>query len=99
MCGIICELCYVVFHAPDVICRFTRGDVIRCEIDLDNLSISYAKNGQALGKAFDIPNNMRHFAFYPAFTMKNAELDVNFGGAPLKHDLPSYTAIAKVCNI
>lgn len=70
--------------------------MIRCEIDLEGLSISFAKNGASLGKAFDIPNNMRHFAFYPAFTMKNAELDVNFGAAPMKHDLPSYAPIAKV---
>lgn len=77
-------------------CRFTRNDVIRCEIDLDAMSISFAKNGQSLGKAFDIPNNMRHYAFYPAFTMKNAELEVNFGHTPFKAELPSYVPIAKV---
>jgi ATP-dependent RNA helicase DDX1 len=57
---------------------FKLNDVITCYIDLHNLSISFGKNGKFLGKAFDIPTSLRTSYFYPAVSMKNAEIRFNF---------------------
>ncbi|VDD90052.1 unnamed protein product [Enterobius vermicularis] len=45
---------------------FTLGDTIGCMLDLDSGHIGFSKNGQNLGKAFDIPAQLKNSAFYPA---------------------------------
>jgi len=64
--------------------RFVKGDTIGCYLDLDSFTISYSKNGQQLGKAFDIPATLHNTPFYPSVVLKNAEMDFNFGSSPFK---------------
>lgn len=49
---------------------FTLGDTIGCMLDLDSGHIGFSKNGQNLGKAFDIPAQLKNSAFYPAVVLK-----------------------------
>lgn len=72
---------------------FGKGDVIGCWLDCESGTLGYTKNGQQLGAAYTVPrplgrsgNNGR--PLFPAFSLKNAELTVNFGGTPFKHPLP-----------
>lgn len=37
---------------------FGKGDVIGCCLDCGEKSISYLKNGEPLGKAFDVPQHL-----------------------------------------
>ncbi|PSC75014.1 ATP-dependent RNA helicase DDX1 [Micractinium conductrix] len=64
------------------------NDTVGCLLDSDGGTISYTKNGALLGPAFQLPQHMRGQAFYPAVCLKNAELQVNFGGSPFKHAPP-----------
>lgn len=63
---------------------FDRSDVIGCYIDFgddseDNLiRISFTKNGQDLGQAFEFPKNSSS-EFYPHILVKNAKFECNFG--------------------
>lgn len=61
------------------------NDVIGCLLDWDNSSISFSKNGEDLGLAFQIPGKLQGTALYPAICLKNAELIVNFGKEGFKH--------------
>ena len=65
---------------------FGKGDVIGCYLDLENMEISYTKNGNDLGLAFAINRNQYNDAFYPAVVLKNAEMQFNFGDQPWKHE-------------
>ena len=58
---------------------FGKGDVIGCYLDLDNMEISYTKNGTDLGLAFAINRNQYKDAFFPSVVLKNAEMQFNFG--------------------
>lgn len=75
---------------------FGLHDVIGCYLDLDNMSMSYTKNGIDLGKAFSIRNDLKNANFYPAVVLKNAEMSFNFGMSTFKHP-PSGDYIA-VCQ-
>ena len=46
------------------------SDVIGCYIDLDTMSIKWAKNGVDFGKAYDIKHELRNATFYPAVCLK-----------------------------
>eukprot|EP00002_Diphylleia_rotans_P018870 TRINITY_DN364_c0_g2_i1.p1 TRINITY_DN364_c0_g2~~TRINITY_DN364_c0_g2_i1.p1 ORF type:complete len:740 (-),score=147.31 TRINITY_DN364_c0_g2_i1:388-2607(-) len=77
---------------------FKKGDVIGCCIDLDDFTVSYTKNGQDLGVAFNIPKNLHGSAFYPHVYLQNAELKVNFGASNLGYPLsqfPDYLPLQK----
>jgi len=63
---------------------FGQADVIGCYLDLDNMEISYTKNGQHLGKAFTINAQQKGSVFFPAVVLKNAEMLFNFGDTPWK---------------
>lgn len=65
---------------------FGKGDIIGCYLDLENMEISYTKNGTDLGLAFAINRNQYKDAFYPAVVLKNAEMQFNFGDQPWKHE-------------
>ena len=54
--------------------RYGLGDVLGCCIDLDNHRVSYTKNGNDLGVAFEIPKALHGHAFFPTANVKNAEL-------------------------
>lgn len=49
-------------------------------LDRDARTVSFTKNGEALGVAFDIPEHLKGQALFPAVCLKNAECRVNFGG-------------------
>ncbi|GMH45072.1 hypothetical protein BSKO_13029 [Bryopsis sp. KO-2023] len=59
---------------------YAMGDVIGCILDIPGSTISFSKNGQALGPAFHIPQGLQGQAIYPAICLKNAEMSLNFGG-------------------
>jgi ATP-dependent RNA helicase DDX1 len=65
---------------------FGKGDVIGCYLDLENMEISYAKNGTDLGLAFAINRNHYSNAFFPAVVLKNAEMQFNFGDQEWKNE-------------
>lgn len=64
---------------------FGKNDVIGCYIDLQQMEVSFAKNGKHLGLAFRIPENQRNETFYPAVVLKNAEMLFNFGKTEFKY--------------
>lgn len=51
---------------------FGLSDVIGCGLDLDSNQISFWKNGQHLGVAFQIPPEFTNKAFFPALVLKVA---------------------------
>lgn len=76
---------------------YGKNDIITCLLDLNNMEVSFMKNGQDLGVAFRIADNLRRETFYPAVVVKNAEILFNFGAEPLKYNAPAgYVACAKV---
>ncbi|KAL1433778.1 hypothetical protein MTO96_012309 [Rhipicephalus appendiculatus] len=64
---------------------FGMHDVIGCYLDLDNGSIKFSKNGTVFEEAFQIPQNVKRCAMFPAVVLKNAEMEFNFGATPFKH--------------
>lgn len=66
---------------------FGLGDTIGCWLDFDSGQIGYTKNGAQLGSAFSIPQALRGRPLFPAISLKNAEIALNFGGnIPFKHN-------------
>jgi len=67
---------------------FTAGDVIGCFLQMPAAgkqgAVSFSKNGKWLGHAFDVPASMKG-PLFPAISMKNAQLQVAFHGADMKH--------------
>uniref|UniRef100_A0A336MTA5 ATP-dependent RNA helicase n=1 Tax=Culicoides sonorensis TaxID=179676 RepID=A0A336MTA5_CULSO len=76
---------------------FGKSDVIGCLLDLVKMEISFTKNGQNLGLAFKIPDNLRNETFYPAVVLKNAEMSFNFGATPFKYKAPD--GFVPVCKV
>lgn len=77
--------------------EFGMHDVIGCCLDLEKYEIRFFKNGKDLGVAFSIPNNLRNSTFYPAVTLKNAEMSFNFGATDFKQKIPDgYVAVSRV---
>lgn len=69
---------------------YGKGDVIGCYLDLDVGEISFSKNGEHQGKAFSLPSRMKNGkggGWFPAITMKNAEVMLNFGDDPENNPL------------
>ncbi|KAL7988066.1 hypothetical protein Chor_006985 [Crotalus horridus] len=76
--------------------EFTMHDTIGCYIDADKGQISFSKNGKDLGLAFEIPQNLKNQALFPACVLKNAELKFNFGEEDFKFPVKDgFTAIDK----
>ncbi|KAK3731058.1 hypothetical protein QZH41_019217 [Actinostola sp. cb2023] len=76
---------------------YTVNDVITCYIDYDKKCIFFAKNGQFLGKAFDLGPGANGVAFYPHVTIKNMKVWVNFGYHPPRQDLvPGFTMMEHI---
>ncbi|XP_008284405.1 ATP-dependent RNA helicase DDX1 [Stegastes partitus] len=65
--------------------EFTMHDTIGCYLDLDKGQIFFSKNGNDLGVAFDVPQNLKNQTFFASCVLKNAELKFNFGGEDFKH--------------
>jgi len=59
--------------------QFRAGDVVGCIVDMDNLTVSFMKNGQFCGLAFDnIPESARETGIFPHLLMKNVRVRCNF---------------------
>ena len=65
-----------------------QGDVIGCTLDKDHSTVSFTRNGADLGEAFQVPQHLQRAALYPALCLKNGEVALNFGGAPLRYQPP-----------
>ncbi|MFH4977914.1 hypothetical protein AB6A40_004623 [Gnathostoma spinigerum] len=72
---------------------FTLGDIIGCMIDFDTGFISFSKNGENLGVAFNIPSQLKNSPFFPAVVLKNAEMEFNFGEKSFNNLPKGYTAV------
>ncbi|GAB1597636.1 ATP-dependent RNA helicase DDX1-like [Argonauta hians] len=64
---------------------FGINDVIGCYLDLEKGIIKWSKNGIDLGKAYDIPGQIRNEKFFAALVLKNAEMEINFGDNSFKY--------------
>ncbi|XP_066290913.1 ATP-dependent RNA helicase DDX1-like isoform X1 [Branchiostoma lanceolatum] len=64
---------------------FGKNDTIGCYLDLDNGTISYSKNGNDLGIAFEIPPHLRKQPIFAAVVLKNGEMQFNFGDTAFNH--------------
>lgn len=70
--------------------KYGNGDVIGCALDLDeSTNICFFKNGKALGEAFKLPESMVGTVLFPAVVLKGCGIELNFGGMPFSHPLPS----------
>ncbi|XP_043076509.1 ATP-dependent RNA helicase DDX1 [Puntigrus tetrazona] len=65
--------------------EFTMHDTIGCYIDLDKGQVSFSKNGNDLGLAFEIPPQIKNQPFFASCVLKNAELKFNYGDEPFKN--------------
>ncbi|KAA8583137.1 hypothetical protein FQN60_015683 [Etheostoma spectabile] len=65
--------------------EFTMHDTVGCYLDLDKGQISFSKNGNDLGVAFEIPQHVKNQPFFASCVLKNAELKFNFGGEDFKN--------------
>ena len=57
---------------------FGLHDVVGCWIDMDSKSVGFVKNGRDLGKAYDIPQSHLKTPWFPAISLKNAQVLFNF---------------------
>lgn len=108
---------YDPFPSKDNKVQFTIGDVVGCHLMLyppekgdDNerkdisARISFSKNGELLGDAFDIvrSNSNNQLSLYPTVCMKNTECELNFGAdkeKPLRFPPPDgYQPLAESVN-
>jgi ATP-dependent RNA helicase DDX1 len=58
------------------------NDVIGSFIDFQNKIIFFTKNGESLGKAYDIPEDLMGSVFFPTIALSNSEAEINFGDQP-----------------
>ena len=77
---------------------FTKGDTVGCFLTLQAGkpgSVGFSKNGAWLGEAFQLPPSVKG-PLFPAVAMKNAELEVVFGGAgPASFKFPAPAPVAQ----
>lgn len=67
---------------------FGLRDTIGCWLDLASGDVGFTKNSVDLGVAFTLPSHLRGQPLFPAVSLKNAELVMNFGGTPFAHGPP-----------
>jgi ATP-dependent RNA helicase DDX1 len=71
---------------------FTVGDVIGIYLDADRGTLAFSKNGEHLGTPFQsLPLDT---AWYPAFLLSNAEVEVNFAGPFTPAQLRQHSPLA-----
>uniref|UniRef100_A0A8C2IFB9 ATP-dependent RNA helicase n=1 Tax=Cyprinus carpio TaxID=7962 RepID=A0A8C2IFB9_CYPCA len=79
--------------------EFTMHDTIGCYIDPDKGQVSFSKNGNDLGLAFEIPSQLKNQAFFASCVLKNAELKFNFGDEPFKNQpKDGYVALSQASD-
>uniref|UniRef100_A0A5S6QP29 ATP-dependent RNA helicase n=1 Tax=Trichuris muris TaxID=70415 RepID=A0A5S6QP29_TRIMR len=75
---------------------FGLNDTIGCLLDLEKMRVLFSRNGKLFPAAFAIPTKLRNAAFFPAVTLKNAEVKFNFGAEPFVHKAPAgYVAVCE----
>jgi len=68
---------------------FRAGDVIGCVVDMDQKTISFLKNGEFMGVAFDnIPPAAEQTGLFPHLLLKNVRCSVNFRRSSKWFDTP-----------
>jgi ATP-dependent RNA helicase DDX1 len=67
---------------------FGLKDTIGCWLDCDSGEIGFSKNGKNLGVAFKLPRALGGQPLFPAVSLKNAELILNFGESPMAFPPP-----------
>ena len=68
---------------------FGMGDIVGALLDRVHHVISFSLNGVDLGVAFELPYALRREAsLHPAITIKGCAVQLNLGGAPLRHKPP-----------
>ena len=74
---------------------WATGDVIGVAADLDNRSLSFAKNGEWL-EVFSGIDISSAGGLFPSITLRNGRCEVNLGAAPFKFPGPalSYAPMA-----
>ena len=79
-------------HGYDV--TWATGDVIGVAADLDNRSLSFAKNGEWLEVFSGIDISLAG-GLFPSITLQNGRCEVNLGAAPFKFPgpAPSYAPV------
>jgi Kip1 ubiquitination-promoting complex protein 1 len=66
---------------------WVAGDVIGCTLDMDRGEISFYRNGESLGVAFDnVKKYDKSSAYFPAVSLSHGErCEVNFGALPFMY--------------
>ncbi|KAL5703827.1 RING-type E3 ubiquitin transferase [Ranunculus cassubicifolius] len=77
------------------------GDVIGCCIDLDHNQISFYRNGDSLGVAFDGIRSMEPGkGYYPAISLSQGErCDLNFGSRPFKYPIDGFLPLQALPSV
>ena len=78
--------------------KYGNGDVIGCALDLDESTISFYKNGKALGVAFQLPDSMVGMAIFPAFVLKGCGIGLNFGAEVFRFPAPEGHCSVLACS-
>ena len=68
---------------------FGLGDTVGCWLDCVSGGMGFSKNGISLGVAFTAASSLAGQPLFPAVSLKNAELVMNFGSAPMKFPPPA----------
>lgn len=69
--------------------KYGNNDTMGCLLDMGTGKVSYTKNGESLGEAFEVSEIDRQSILFPAVLMKNAAITLNFGEHPFKHKIPA----------
>lgn len=70
------------------------GDVIGCLIDLDERVVSFCRNGEDMGPAFENIGNRPGTAYFPALSLSMGERSVvNFGYWPMLFPQPGFSPV------
>lgn len=88
------EFYFILVIIHQLVQSFTNGDVIGCYLDLDDMTITFSKNGKMFPTAFRIPKDLQKEVFYPAVVLKNAEMSFNFGADDFKFPAKQYLPVS-----
>ena len=76
--------------------RWECGDVIGCVMDVDNGTVAFYRNGEALGTAFaSVRHSQPMLAYYPALSLSQGERsEVNVGERPFLYPVAGYAPLS-----
>jgi ATP-dependent RNA helicase DDX1 len=83
--------------------EYSQNDFIGVLLDFTKKQISFAKNGQLLEVAYEIPEDIMGTVLFPTIALSNSAARVNFGENPFRFPPPTegekFLAIAKSFNL